>query len=119
MYNEYDGNTYYPKYSEDLVHTEVMLPENAPKEYEDASVLWNSVEMIEKSSDAQLARTYKVEFKYLSTTWKKYNCGGYPMEEQRNVFSDEVAIKIVDSVKEIILELIKRTLPANPQIEQK
>ena len=61
MYNEYDGNTYYPKYSEDLVHTEVMLPENAPKEYEDASVLWNSVEMIEKSSDAQLARTYKVE----------------------------------------------------------
>lgn len=61
MYNEYDGNTYYPKYSEDLVHTEVMLPENAPKEYENASVLWNSVEMIEKSSDAQLARTYKVE----------------------------------------------------------
>ena len=61
MYNEYDGNTYYPKYSEDLVHTEIMLPENAPKEYENASVLWNSVEMIEKSSDAQLARTYKVE----------------------------------------------------------
>lgn len=61
MYNEYDGKTYYPKYSEDLVHTEVMLPENAPKEYENASVLWNSVEMIEKSSDAQLARTYKVE----------------------------------------------------------
>lgn len=61
MYNEYDGKTYYPKYSEDLVHTEVMLPENAPKEYEDASILWNSVEMIEKSSDAQLARTYKVE----------------------------------------------------------
>lgn len=63
MYNEYDGNTYYPKYSEDLVHTEVMLPENAPKEYENASVLWNSVEMIEKSSDAQLARTYKVELR--------------------------------------------------------
>lgn len=41
------------------------------------------------------------------------------MEEKRNVFSDEVAIKIVDSVKEIIIELIKRTLPANPQIEQK
>ena len=41
------------------------------------------------------------------------------MEEKRNVFSDEVAIKIVDSVKEIILELIKRTLPAHPQIEHK
>ena len=41
------------------------------------------------------------------------------MEEKRNVFSDEVAIKIVDSVKEIIIELIKRTLPVNPQIEPK
>lgn len=61
MYCEYDGITYYPKYSEDLVHTEVMLPENAPKEYEDASVLWNSVENTEKSTNAQLARTYRVE----------------------------------------------------------
>lgn len=64
-------------------------------------------------------RAYLLDFKHLSTTWKNYNCGGYPMEEKRNVFSDEVAIKIVDSVKEIILELMKRTLPANPQIEQK
>ena len=28
-------------------------------------------------------------------------------------------LRIVDSVKEIIIELIKRTLPVNPQIEQK
>ncbi len=41
------------------------------------------------------------------------------MEEKRNVFSDEVAIKVIDSVKEIILELIKRTLTVGPQIEQK
>ena len=33
MYSEYDGRTYYPKYSEDLVHTEVMLPQNAPESY--------------------------------------------------------------------------------------
>ena len=45
MYSEYDGTTYYPKYSEDLVHNEVMLPVNAPAEYLDPSVLWNSVEM--------------------------------------------------------------------------
>ena len=61
MYCEYDGQTYYPKYSEDLVHKEVLLPENAPEEYRNPSVLWNSVEMFEKASDAQLARTYKVE----------------------------------------------------------
>ena len=61
MYSEYDGTYYYPKYSEDLVHSEVMLPENAPEEYVDPSVLWNSVEMREKNnSKAQLARSYKI-----------------------------------------------------------
>lgn len=60
MYCEYDGQTYYPKYSEDLVHTEVMLPANAPAEYQDPKVLWNSVENAEKGASAQLARTYKV-----------------------------------------------------------
>ena len=60
MYCEYDGRTYYPKYSEDLVYTEVMLPENAPVEYKDPSKLWNSVEMFETGSKAQLARTYRV-----------------------------------------------------------
>lgn len=39
------------------------------------------------------------------------------MEEKKNVLSDKVAIEIIDSVKEIILELIKRTLPANTQAE--
>ena len=61
MYCQYDGHTYYPKYSEDLVYKEVMLPENAPQEYKDPSVLWNSVEMFETAKDAQLARTYKIE----------------------------------------------------------
>ena len=56
-----DGTTYYPKYSEDLVHNEVMLPVNAPAKYSDPSVLWNSVEMKEsKSAKAQLARSYKI-----------------------------------------------------------
>ena len=61
MYCEYDGQTYYPKYSEDLVHCEVLLPENAPEEYKDPYVLWNSVELVEKTKDAQLARTFRIE----------------------------------------------------------
>jgi hypothetical protein len=60
MYCEYDGQTYYPKYSEDLVHSEVMLPANAPEEYQDAKTLWNAVENVEKGANAQLARTYRV-----------------------------------------------------------
>ena len=61
MYSEYDGQTYYPKYAEDLVHSEVLLPENAPEGFKDPAKLWNSVEMSEKNNNAQLARTWRIE----------------------------------------------------------
>ena len=35
---------------------EIILPENAPLEFSDRYILWNSVEKIEKSINAQLAR---------------------------------------------------------------
>lgn len=57
--SEYDGQTYFPKYSEDLVHTEISLPENAPDEFLDSATLWNSVEMKETGKNAQLARSLK------------------------------------------------------------
>lgn len=57
--SEYDGQTYRPKYHEDLVHCEINLPENAPEEWKERVALWNSVEMNEKAKNAQLARTLK------------------------------------------------------------
>ncbi len=39
-----------------------MLPVNAPAEYSDPTVLWNSVEMHEsRFAKAKLARSYKIE----------------------------------------------------------
>jgi Ti-type conjugative transfer relaxase TraA len=43
-----------------VVHSEVMLPENAPDELRDRERLWNDVEAFEKRKDAQLSR--EVEF---------------------------------------------------------
>ena len=43
-----------------VVHSEVMLPENAPEEWRDRERLWNDVEAFEKRKDAQLCR--EVEF---------------------------------------------------------
>ncbi|TXH33438.1 MAG: Ti-type conjugative transfer relaxase TraA, partial [Rhodospirillaceae bacterium] len=43
-----------------VVHSEVMLPENAPEEWHDREKLWNDVEAFEKRKDAQLCR--EVEF---------------------------------------------------------
>ena len=39
-----------------VVHSEIMLPDNAPPEYKDRQTLWNAVESNEKRKDAQLAR---------------------------------------------------------------
>jgi Ti-type conjugative transfer relaxase TraA len=43
-----------------IVHSEVMLPENAPEAWSDRERLWNDVEAFEIRKDAQLAR--EVEF---------------------------------------------------------
>jgi Ti-type conjugative transfer relaxase TraA len=43
-----------------VVHSEVMLPENAPEQWSDREKLWNDVEAFEKRKDAQLCR--EVEF---------------------------------------------------------
>jgi Ti-type conjugative transfer relaxase TraA len=43
-----------------VVHSEVMLPENAPEGWSDRQRLWNDVEAFEVRKDAQLAR--EVEF---------------------------------------------------------
>ena len=43
-----------------VVYSEIQLCENAPAEYADRSTLWNAVEAIEKTKDAQLAREIEV-----------------------------------------------------------
>lgn len=43
---------------EDIVHTEVLLPEDAPELMADREQLWNAVEASEKRKDAQLAREF-------------------------------------------------------------
>src|SRR6187549_2255247 len=43
-----------------VVHSEVLLPENAPEAWSDRERLWNDVEAFEARKDAQLAR--EVEF---------------------------------------------------------
>jgi ATP-dependent exoDNAse (exonuclease V) alpha subunit len=43
-----------------VVHTEIILPPNAPKEFYDRSVLWNAVELKNNRKDAQLAREINI-----------------------------------------------------------
>jgi len=58
--NEYDGQTHNYTKKKGIEHTEIMLPEHAPPEYTDRSVLWNEVEKIEKAKNSQLAREIEI-----------------------------------------------------------
>jgi hypothetical protein len=54
--NDYDGLTHDFTKKGGVIHTEILLPDHAPREYADRSVLWNAVERIDKAKNAQLAR---------------------------------------------------------------
>ena len=59
----YDEHTHRTKsYTEKrgIIYTEIMLPENAPKEYADRNTLWNAVEKAETNWNAQTARRIEI-----------------------------------------------------------
>ncbi|MBR0280634.1 MAG: MobA/MobL family protein, partial [Oscillibacter sp.] len=58
--NEWDGRTHDYTRKGGIVHTEIILPANAPRDFYDRAILWNSVEMSEKAANAQLAREVEV-----------------------------------------------------------
>lgn len=60
LINEYDGMEHDYRKKSGVVYSEIMLCENALKEYQDRSTLWNEVEKIEKGIKARLAREYEV-----------------------------------------------------------
>ena len=43
-----------------VIYSEIILPENAPREFTDRATLWNAVEKSEKRKDAQTAREIDV-----------------------------------------------------------
>ncbi|HHJ8367258.1 TPA: MobQ family relaxase, partial [Streptococcus pyogenes] len=56
--NEWDGVTYDYTKKQGVISKEIYLPDHAPEEYKDRKTLWNSVELFEKNSNAQLARNF-------------------------------------------------------------
>ena len=52
MTNEYDGVTHDYTRKQGVVYSEIMLSPHAPEKFSERSVLWNSVERIEKSGNA-------------------------------------------------------------------
>ena len=58
--NDYDGVLHDFTRKRGLVWSQTFLPENAPSEWADRSILWNAVEGNEKTKDSRLAREFVV-----------------------------------------------------------
>ena len=58
--SEHDGTVHDYSRKGGIVHTEILLPENAPSRYKDRAVLWNAVEKAERFVKAQLAREIEI-----------------------------------------------------------
>ena len=60
IFNDYDGIQHDYTRKKGLVWQQVFLPRYAPQEWQDRSVLWNTVEENEKTKDSRLAREFVV-----------------------------------------------------------
>ncbi len=58
--NEWDGMVHDYTRKGGIVHSEILLPPNAPTSFADRGTLWNSVEQSENTGNAQLAREIEV-----------------------------------------------------------
>ena len=55
-FRQYTGTWESGDHEERIVHKEILLPPNAPREYADQQTLWNAVDASEDSPNAQTAR---------------------------------------------------------------
>lgn len=69
--NERDGITHDYTRKHGLVAEGVVLPECAPERFADRSNLWNDVEAIERSANAQLAREFEVALPHDLSAWQR------------------------------------------------
>lgn len=56
LYNAYDGLTHDYRKKGGILHTEILLPPQAPAAWMERQILWEAVETAEKTRDSRLAR---------------------------------------------------------------
>lgn len=71
LYSEQYGQTFSYTSKEEVAHSQVMLPENAPQEYHDREVLWNAVEHSQNKANSRYARQFTIA---LPREWTRDEC---------------------------------------------
>ena len=62
LVNDYDGVVHDFSKKGGVIYSKILLPDNAPREFIDRSVLRNAVETAERSKNAQLLREAEILF---------------------------------------------------------
>ena len=60
LYSEYYGQVSDYTRKGGVIHSEILLPPHAPREYSDRQTLWNAVEEAERNKNAQLAYSFDI-----------------------------------------------------------
>lgn len=59
LHDERLGMEFSYKNKDEVVHAEILLPKNAPPDYQDRSVLWNEVEKVQNKANSRYARQFE------------------------------------------------------------
>lgn len=98
--NHYDGVTHDFTRKGGIVHTEILLPPHAPPDFADRSILWNSVEKIEKAKNSQLAREIDAAIPIVMLTMRPFEeSGEWGAKQKKEYILDKDGNKIYDRKK--------------------
>ena len=69
-----------------VVHTEILLPPNAPGRYNDRQTLWNAVEQAERQNNVQLSRELRIAARVQQAQRKTIGnrSGNYSVDNKKN-----------------------------------
>ena len=115
LYSEYYGETNDFTRKGGVLHTEILLPPNAPAEYADRQTLWNAVEKVEKNKKAQLAYSFDIALQngipnlhfHVMTTMRPLNPDGTWGNKQRREYAlDENGERIRDEKGDYVFNAV-------------
>ena len=85
LYSDRVGQTFSYTHKEEVVHSEILLPPNAPEEYYDRATLWNAVESINNKSNSRYGRSFDIA---LPHEWTMEQCIEYSRAFVQSAFVD-------------------------------
>lgn len=86
LYDDRLGETFSYKTKDEVVYSEILLPENAPANLQERSVLWNEVERVQNKKNSRYARQFEFS---LPIEWSEAERISYARDFIKKSFVDQ------------------------------